>query len=1317
MQLRTLGDIGLTADDGAPLLRGRRKELILLAYLARRAPRPVSRADLASLLWDDRPSERARLSLRQALFRLRQLVPTGLEITPERVRLDPAAITADITRFERAAVAGDYEAAAREYQGEFLPGAEAGGGEEWRLWLEGERAALRRLLARTLDALATAAVARAAWSEAVAHATRWWEEMPEDFFAHRRLMETLVLAGRGVEAVARHASLMARLRADGEPSTAELAALGTRLDKAARVAPPSPGSAGVFSPDMVGRGEAFAELNDAWREARAGHTLIVVVEGDPGIGKTRLVGEFVRTVARSRTPTLRLHARAYGHEQPADYGIARELLAPLASARGLAGAPASALATLARLVPEVREHFSQLPATSSDECELAAAVARVLADVSEEQPVLLVVDDLAAADDASRRLIVGTLRRLGEADVRADATRPPLLAVLAIRPGALSRGDLRDSPSVRWIRLRPLDLVQTESLIASMLELHADERHALAARLCAEAGGNPFDVIEIVSALVDDGLLATDESGEWRVRFDVAAGGPTLPRSGREALARRLDRLDAPARDLLEAASRTRAPFDATIEAGHPGRDSTEVTAALEQLLVRRLIRRAPGDRLQYELAHHLIAELTLARLPSVDSPSGVVLPPERASAQQLRPRWRRWQVGVVVASVAAAIALVTAVLQRDHVGPGSRRVPAIMIADVRSEARDSSSVWIAEGVARLIEARLSQSEATEPISFERVRSAVARAGIANSLTPAQLLSIARGLGADLVATGQIRRADTTLLFDLEVRRVGNGSLIRRVVVEGRDALALADAATVQIWQSSVFDGERPRLAEVITTSAEAYRQFIRSRSAQAAGRASEQREALDAAIALDSGFGSALLERVSLARRSGDTAIVRRLTSAFTHHWSRVPLRDRLEWQASIALLEGSRASAESALVALVDRYPRDPRAYRELAALHAAQGRWDEAEVVTRRELALDSSAIELGNGVCVSCLAYGRLVEYRTMQGNHAGAVAAAQRLVTLVPGTAGAWVQRAFVDASFGHFDDGVVAMNRALTLGGNDPSLGLLYGRVLVMARRFGEVDSLVSVWRGSGSPALLDQARDLEVVVALERGQPRRAIGHMDAAIAADPQAEMFSLVRAHRLGRMGEYAEAERAFEEHVHRGWNGHPRVPAAARAFAWEHALLADAIAGQGDTMRLLAIADSIERIGARSYYGRDWRLHHHVRGLVAMRGRRYTEAIREFEQARFGRPGFTRTLVELAGAYLAAGKPDDAIRTLRAGYEGWPDAMARYASRSELDRLMALSFARVGRRDSANVYSQRVRASWAAADPEVAALLAQLPADAR
>ena len=59
---------------------------------------------------------------------------------------------------------------------------------------------------------------------------------------------------------------------------------------------------------------------------------------------------------------------------------------------------------------------------------------------------------------------------------------------------------------------------------------------------------------------------------------------------------------------------------------------------------------------------------------------------------------------------------------------------------------------------------------------------------------------------------------------------------------------------------------------------------------------------------------------------------------------------------------------------------------------------------------------------------------------------------------------------------------------------------------------------------------------------------------------------------------------------------------------------------------DTAELRALADSIEQVSARSYYGRDWRLHHHVRGLLAQRAGRHEEAVREFAQARWGVGGW-------------------------------------------------------------------------------------------
>jgi hypothetical protein len=174
--------------------------------------------------------------------------------------------------------------------------------------------------------------------------------------------------------------------------------------------------------------------------------------------------------------------------------------------------------------------------------------------------------------------------------------------------------------------------------------------------------------------------------------------------------------------------------------------------------------------------------------------------------------------------------------------------------------------------------------------------------------------------------------------------------------------------------------------------------------------------------------------------------------------------------------------------------------------------------------------------------------------------------------------------------------------------------------------------------------------------------------------------------------------------------------PAPGGASRAFAWHHAHLADAIARSprcGDTPRLEALADSVERIGRRSYYGRDWTLHHHVRGLVAERRGDYALAETELRQAQWRlADGWTRSLAELANVQLTRGHATDALATLRNAYAARPDAMGRYEPRSELDYFMALAFRRAGALDSAGVYERYARSAWTNADPEVKQLLRAL-----
>ncbi len=132
---------------------------------------------------------------------------------------------------------------------------------------------------------------------------------------------------------------------------------------------------------------------------------------------------------------------------------------------------------------------------------------------------------------------------------------------------------------------------------------------------------------------------------------------------------------------------------------------------------------------------------------------------------------------------------------------------------------------------------------------------------------------------------------------------------------------------------------------------------------------------------------------------------------------------------------------------------------------------------------------------------------------------------------------------------------------------------------------------------------------------------------------------------------------------------------------------------------------AIADTLETACPRSYYGRDWRLYHHVKGLIDMRAGRYADAEREFTRAVWTEvEGWSRTAIELARARVANGHPKEAIKALRSAYATRLDAMGRYVPISEVDYWMSLAFAAAGESDSARVYREYHERAWKDADPE-------------
>ncbi|CAA9363531.1 MAG: hypothetical protein AVDCRST_MAG68-4652, partial [uncultured Gemmatimonadetes bacterium] len=240
LRLRTLGTLRLEGPHGV-LLAGKRKELALLAYLARRAPAAVPRAELAELLWGDREEARARHSLRQALLALKRALGDVLVVAGDGVAVAAGAVELDAAAFQGELEAGRVEAALAWWGGGFMGPHDDLGSGAYRVWVDGERARLRRLLEAALERWVTDAEARAEWPVMAERAARWAELDPHAVRPCALRVEALLLDGRTELARAEHAAFGARLAAagEGEPP-AEWVRLAERIGRGGGGRPQAP---------------------------------------------------------------------------------------------------------------------------------------------------------------------------------------------------------------------------------------------------------------------------------------------------------------------------------------------------------------------------------------------------------------------------------------------------------------------------------------------------------------------------------------------------------------------------------------------------------------------------------------------------------------------------------------------------------------------------------------------------------------------------------------------------------------------------------------------------------------------------------------------------------------------------------------------------------------------------------------------------------------------------------------------------------------------------------------------------------------------
>src|SRR2546428_2400241 len=308
-----------------------RKHLALLVYLARSPRRARTREHLLGLLWSDRDERQARHSLSEALGVLRRaLGEAAVRTDVDQVRLEPGIVALDTDAFAERRERGDWAGAAALVEGAFLEGLSIPEANEFESWLAAERAQWRAQGVETLVRHAEVRLAAGDVSESASAAQRALAIDRTTELAARAAMRALALLGDRAGAL-RVADALARALSDdlGTVPSQETVRLAERI-REARVGRRLPAAvpAARARPPLVGRVAELGALAAAWARARAGRGQVVLLEGEPGEGKSRLLEELV---ARARLDDATVAA---ARAVPADRGASWRAVARL-----LAGGP------------------------------------------------------------------------------------------------------------------------------------------------------------------------------------------------------------------------------------------------------------------------------------------------------------------------------------------------------------------------------------------------------------------------------------------------------------------------------------------------------------------------------------------------------------------------------------------------------------------------------------------------------------------------------------------------------------------------------------------------------------------------------------------------------------------------------------------------------------------------------------------------------------------------------------------------------------------------------------------------------------------
>lgn len=560
----------------------------LLARLILESGVPQARGRLAFELWPDSDERQARTNLRKLLHELRTSLPNADDLVEAdthsvRWRASSGAVV-DVVTFLDAVGEGDLETAAASYGGDLLPGS-------YDDWLLTERERLRTMAIDVLRRLASDAEASGDDETVTRHARRLVQLDPLDEHGYRQLMQALSRRGDRAEAVRAYHRCVEALRrdlgVDPDPTTRE-AYEAIRSQAVTRSAPVS-----APPPELVGRDAESAVARQVWERASSARAGVLLVTGEAGVGKSRLVEDLARSVAAEGHLVAR--TRAYEASGRFPWGPVVELLRSDAIRPALARLEAVWLAELALLLPELRAERPGLPEPpmlheEARRQRLFEAVVRGLA--APARPLLLVVDDVQWCDPDTVELIGFLVRR---------APTTPVLVAATARTDEVGDGNalptvlaelLRDD-ALHQVGLDRLDPAATAELAARLTGQQLDQ--SAADHLWRETEGNALFIVEAVRS----GLVA-----ETTVTPTVQA-----------VIRARLAHLSPDARELVDVAGTLGRAFTVEELGAATGRDEDDLVDSLDELWRRQIIREQ-GDG--YDFSHDKLREVAHAEISPV---------------------------------------------------------------------------------------------------------------------------------------------------------------------------------------------------------------------------------------------------------------------------------------------------------------------------------------------------------------------------------------------------------------------------------------------------------------------------------------------------------------------------------------------------------------------------------------------------------------------------------------------------------------------------------------------------------------------------